>query len=397
MTASPRLRIYSPDMPGKPTLLSMGSPQTRMSGYQRTSDFDLGTDAQGFARPVGLDSIHYEIEQGGNYSQSPAYMLPNGPSGMVDYGTSSWSPKTWEPVLNANRSTNGGIYSDTDTNGSINQPHYSYMMPTQGISPNEAPQTTTAVMPMVPLPDIPGPDRILPTPTSRTQQIPGNAAAMNLFTDGIPGLSVPSDFKTSYWNQRFADQRAHTVPSNAPFATTSTSTSPKCNNSNSSHNNSAPEIIFSFLPLSSTTEETPSLSSAAPTSSTSSTTSYTGLENTLDTSSPEYRSLPNDNRLARSFSRGENNPNQRLLALSNECATDIYGYSSEKSKGRDDSGCSATLMSGLSYTRVQHSDPPNNVFPCGLLPDNLQEYHHRSVVGNVHRPPVSPLRNQGAY
>lgn len=380
----------------------MGSPQTRMSGFQRTSDFDLGTDAQGFPRPVGLDSIHYGNEQGGNYSQSPAYMLPHGPSGMVDYDTSSWSPKIWgEPALNINRSANGGIYSDTDTNGSMGQSPYSYMLPSQSISSHEVPQTTTATMSMVSMSEVLGSDRTLPTPTSRSQQVPGNVSGMKDFAEGMFGLSVPSDIMRPFWNQKCADQnqRTHTIPSNAPFPS-STSQSTKCNNG--SNNNAAPELIFPYLPLSSSTIDasSPSLSSAvsASSTSTSSNTSYAGLsmETSLDTPSQNYRTLPSDARLARSFSRDESTSSERLLALSNECSPDIYGYSSSEksSKAQDESGA---LMSGLSYTRVRYTDPPSNMFPCGLLPDNIQEYHHRGVVGNMHRPPVSPLGNQGVY
>ncbi|KAJ5761398.1 hypothetical protein N7533_003437 [Penicillium manginii] len=405
VAASPRMRVYSPHLPGKSTLLSMGSPQTRMSGFQRTSDFDLGTDVQGFPRPVGLDSMHYETEQGSSYNQSPAYILPNGPSGMVDYEASSWSPKIWEPMFNVNRSANGGIYSDTETNGSMAQSPYSYMLPSQGILSHEIPQTAAAAMNMVSVSEGPGSDRTLPTPTIRPQQVSGNTSSIKAFPEGMPGLSVPSDYKGSFWNQRCTDpnQRIHHVPSNASFPSSPTQ-STKCNSDNSK--NAVPELVFSYLPLSSSTTEvsSPSLSSAAPASSTtsSSNTSYAGLsmETSLDTPSQDYRTLPSDTRLARSFSRDESTSSQRLLVLSNECSPDIYSYSSteKSSKARpDESGCSATLISGLPYTRVQYADPPNNMFPCGMLPDNIQEYNHRGVVGNMHRTPVSPLGNQGAY
>ncbi|KAJ5979931.1 hypothetical protein N7481_007229 [Penicillium waksmanii] len=377
MAASPRMRVYTPHVSGKSTILSMGSPQTRMSGFQRASDFDLGTDAQGFPRPVGLDSIHYENEQGGNYNQSPAYMLPNGPSGMLDYETSSWSSKNWENVLNVNRSANGGIYSDTDTNGPMGQSPYNYMVTSQGIPSHEISQTTAAAMNMVSVSEVPGSDRTLPTPTSRSQQAPGNASTMKILAEGMSGLSVPSDFKGSYWNQRCVDQnqRTHTVPSNAPFQS-STSQSTKCNSSSNS-NNAAPELIFPYLSLSSSTTDgsSPSLSTAVPASSTtsSSNTSYAGLsmETSLDSPSQDYHTLPSDTRLARSFSRDESTSNQRLLALSNECSPDIYGYSSteKSSKGRpDESGCSSTLISGLPYTRVRYADPPKQHVPMRFAP-----------------------------
>lgn len=373
------MRMYTPHMSNKSTLHSMGSPQTRMSNFQRVSEFDLGAD--GFPRQGGPDSIHYENEHGANYSQSSSYMMPNAPSGMVDYDSSWSSTKIWEPVMNINRSANGTIYPDPDTNGSINPSSYNYILPSQGILSHEVPQTTTAMA--IPS-EVPVSDRILPTPTSRSQQTSSNAS-MNVFAEGIPGLSVPSDFKGSFWNQRYTEQpqqRPHTLPSNAPYAST---TSTKYNNTNN-----APDFLFPYIPLSSSDESSP-LQSTAPTSSSSS-TSYTGLaveSTTLDTSSPEYRIPNNDNR---AFSR-ETPSTYRLLSLSNECSPEIYGYTSTEKKTRpNDSTCSATLMNGLPYTRVRHNDPPSNVFPCGLLPDNIQEY--RSV-GNMHRHPVSPLGNQG--
>lgn len=417
--------MYSPHTSGKSTLLSMGSPQTRMSGFQRT-EFDLSSDTQAFSRPVGLDSIHFETEQGGNYSQSPAYILPNAQSGMVDYeaSASSWSPKIWEPVLNVNRSSNGGtnIYPETDTNGSMNQTPYSYMLPSQGMTSNEIAQTTATTMNMVSVSDIPCSDRILPTPTSRSQQISNNTSAssasasvsaMNLFADGVPGLSVPSDFKTSYWNQnqnqrcmdqhQHQHQRTHTVPSNAPFP--SPTQSSKCSNTNNDTNtNTAPELIFPYIPLTNPTEPSPPLSSAPSSTTSNSSCSYTLDPHPLDTQ--DYRTDPQ----SQSQSHHRPSTSKRLMTLSNDCS-DIYSYTSSEKKTRPEDPCSATLMSGLSYTRVRHSDnpppppPPTaaatataNMFSCGLIPEHLQEYHHRGVVGNMHhRSTISSLGNQGAY
>lgn len=375
--ASPRMRVYGPHISNKSALVSMGSPQTRISNFQRASEFEPSAD--GFPRQGGPDSIHYENEQGANYSLPSSYVIPNAPSGMVDY-ESSWSPKIWEPVMSMNRPASGGIYPEPDANDSMNQCSYNYMLPNQDIISNEVPQTTTA---MAIASDVPVSDRILPTPSSRSQQTPSNPS-MNAFAEGIPGLSIPSDFKGSFWTQRCTDQpqqRPHTLPSNVPFPN---NTSTKCNSTNN-----APDIIFPYMSLSSSDEST-SLPSTAPTS-TSSISSYTSLavDSALETSSPEYRIPNNDNR---AFSR-ETPSTQRLLSLSNECSPEIYGYTSSEKKTRpSDPTCPATLMNGLPYTRVRHTDPPSNVFPCGLLPENIQDY--RSV-GNTHRHPVPPLGNQG--
>lgn len=151
-----------------------------------------------------------------------------------------------------------------------------------------------------------------------------------------------------------------------------------------------------------TDDITPALSSsAAPAQSatTSANTSFTGLE-TLDTPS-DYRSIPSDTRVRRSFSREHSSAGQRLLALANDCTPDIYGYSSSEKKNRatddNDNRCSAaTLVNGLPYHRVRHTETPNAAFSFNLFPDALPEYH-RNAVENVQRPPVSPLGNQGAY
>lgn len=368
--------MYTPQTSRKPNMLSMGSSPARMTGFPRTHEFDLGADSHVFPRPVGVDSIPYGNEQSVDYSQSPAYMLPSAPSGStLEYGASPWSPKIWDSMFNVNRQTNGVIYPDLETNNSLTQSPYSYMLPSQGISPNEISQSATA-MTAVSSADGPGTDRTLPTPTCRSQQLSSNAASLNVLSPES-NLAQMSELKGNFWNQRCEtspDQRTpvHTVPSNVP----------KCSNASTT-----PDLLFPYVPMPTTTDETTRpLSSTAtgPSSANSAATSFTGLE-TLD---HEYKGIPNEN-FRRSFSR-EHSAGQRL-AMINDCTPEIYGYSSEK-KSRDSDN---RLMNGFSYQRVRHPDPPG-AFSFNLLPDTLPEYH-RSVVENVHRPPVSPLGNQGAY
>lgn len=406
---SPRLGgMYTSHAPSKSTLLSMGSPQVRMAGYQRISEFDLSTaDAHVFSRPAaGMDSVPYENEPSANYSQSPAYMLPNVTSGaMMDYGAFQWSPKIWDSVLNAGR-PNGGTLPDPEANSSLHQSPFAYMLPSQGFSSTELAQTTTAAMAAVSSPDVSGPDRTLSTPTCRSQQLSSGTASLNILSsEAIPNLTLPSDYKSTFWNQRCGnspDQRAtptHTIPSNAPFSS-STPPSIKC----TSANTTAPELLFAYLPMPTTAEDTTSpLSSAAaplPSTTSSANDSFTGLES-LNTSSTEYRAMTCDTRLSRSFSREQSSTGQRLISLANDCSPDIYGYTSSEKKIRttddSDSRCStATLMSGLPYHRVRHPEASNAAFCFNLLPDALPEYH-RGGGQNVHRAPVSPLGNQGAY
>ncbi|KAJ5681482.1 uncharacterized protein N7477_001422 [Penicillium maclennaniae] len=343
--------IFTPQATRK-SMLPMGSPQTRMTGFPRTPEFDLA-DSHVFSRPIGVDSIPYENEQSVNYSQSPAYMLPNAPSGSnIDYGTAPWNPKIWDSIFS--RQNNGVIYPDPETNDSLNQSPYSYMIPSQGISSTDISQPNSAAMPVVSSAEGPGTDRTLPTPTCSS-----NAATLNILSPE-PNLVQLSEYKGNYWNQRGGtspDSRipAHTVPSNAPKCTTST----------------APNLLFTYVPMPTTTDErTPTLSTPATGSSSStSATSFTGL----DLVDHEYRSIPDDRHLSHKHSAGQR------LAMLNECTPDIYGYSSEK-KPRD----SATLMNGLSYQRVRHPDT-SGPFSFNILPDTLPEYHR--VVENVHRPP----------
>ncbi|KAJ5895562.1 hypothetical protein N7495_007253 [Penicillium taxi] len=273
MVQSPRL---APDLythaPGKPTLMSMNSPQTRMATFQRTPEFDLGPEHV-FQRPMmGSEPMHYEGEQT-NYNMSPEYLHSNAPPGVfMDYETASWNPKHWDSVVNSRSAGNGGMYPEPEQSPF-------YMLPSQVIT-NDLSQSVA-----VSSPDAPGSDRILPTPTCRSQQ--------------VPSITVPND------------------------------------------------------------------------------------------------------RLSRTLSRDNSTAGQRHLALTSECAADIYGYTSTEKSKRGDGGNGgdsrypgATLMSGLPYTRVPHRDMPANPFAFNMIPDALSEYQR--VVENVHRP-VEPLRNQGAY
>ena len=394
---SPQLGLISTHPSAKSEILAMDSSQTRMAAFQRIPQFDLGApDAHVFQRPgIGVSQIHYEDEQPASFSQSPNYMLPSAPSGvLLDYGTTGWSPKTWDSMLNPNRTTHGSIYPEAESNNSMSQSQFAYILPNQSLTSGEFTQSINAAITAISSSDAPGPDRILPTPTCRGQQVPSSSAGF-LPTEALTGLSLPSDFKSAFWSPRMGtspDQRTgltHTVPSNGPF--TNSSPSNKCSN--------APELLFTYAHMPTTTEDTtPSVSSvAASTASTSSRIATYPVLETFDSSS-EYHSVPSDAKPTRSFSRDHSSAGQRLLALTTECAPDIYGYSSsEKGKARGAEGADArTLVSGLPYTRVQHRDMPGTSFSFNLLPDVLPEYH-RAGLENVHRQPVEPLGNQGAY
>lgn len=395
----------------KSTLLSMGSPQTqpRINAYQqRSAEFDLSAaDAHAYQRSGGVNSMHYEDETSSNHPHPSQYMLPNAasPGVMMDYGIPAWSPKAWESMFGTGRHTNGNVYSESEANPSLNQSHFTYMLPSQGHSIGDLSQPNSATI-SEGSSDAQGPDRTLPSPTSRGQQGPNSSTGF-IPTEGNSNLPWSSpDFKGAFWSPRIAaspghrPSSTHTVPSNTPFTG-----SPELSSKGISVNGTASDLLFPYLPMPTTSEDTmQSLVSSStappppPISTAGMNPAYPILE-TLDTTGSDYQSIHNDTRITRNHTRDHGNAGQRLLAL-NECTPAIYGYStSEKSKARG-SGSDAesrTLLSGLPYTRVQHRDTPGTAFSFNLSPDALPEYH-RAVVENVHRPPaVEPLGNQGAY
>lgn len=406
--------MYTTTTADKSTLLSMGSTQARMSAFQRPSDYDLGT-AGGSVFPeraaVAVESMHYEDGQSASYSQSPAYMHPNAPAGsLFDYGGSPWSPKIWDPVLGVSRPSNGTIYPDPEANNSIAQSPFSYMLPSQGILSTEGPQSTTVAMASISSADLPGPDRTLPTPTCRSQQLPSTLAGLVFApTEPASSLSFPMESRPGFWSPRFGpsqDNRspAHTIPSTALFSNSPPPTT-RCPTTGTNS-----DLLFSNLPMPITTEEIISStlsSTTAPPTTTASTTSYS-IE-PLDTPTDSRPTIPittttqfpGSTSIDRSISRGIYHDRataaQRLDALTADCTPDIYNYaSSEKSKRAGD-GRSSTLMNGgLEYTPVRQTHTPNPVFSFGLLHDELPEFH-RPVVEGVHRAPVSPLGNQCGY
>lgn len=392
---SPRLGIYAAHAPGKPTLLSMGSPQTRMGGVVHSAEYDAGAInvQHGFPRlSVGADhSLHYDDEQSANYStQSQHNMLP---SSIMDYGASAWSPKAWNSMFSINRGTTGGcIYPDSETNGSISG--YNYMLPSQGI-----PVTEMSQLPMTSASSAGASGITLPTPTCRSQQL---QTGLTSLPEGISNLPLSSEYKNSFWNARCDTSPTQRAIPMLPSNDTSFSTSPSSTRIKTDTNNVS-DLTFGYLPMPTTADNTtPSLSSGAPSvpsSASSSHCPYSGLEQ-IDSSS----SSPTDTRMARSFSsdhRSNNNSGQqRLLDLNADCNLGIYGYSSSERSKRSstdarDTRCSAsTLLNGLPYTRVRHPDPPNGAFPFNLMPtDSLAEYPRAGAV-NMNRPSVSPLGNQ---
>lgn len=391
-----------------------------MAGFQRAPDYDLSSHPQAFQRPANMGLIGYEDEQSASYGQTHSYIMPGAPSGsLLEYGASSYSPKTWESMMNS-RASNGCIYPEPEAI-SLTQPSLAnaYILSNQGlVSPNDLSQPSGSGIAPIFSTEAPGPDRILPTPTSRRQQIPSTTAGF--VPVDLTALSDPRN--GTYWSPRLgpsSDQRqspSHLLPSNDTF--TSNAPSNKCVSP------IPPALHFSFVPSSTTEDGSPALCTTAPLGTNNA--AYPVLE-TLE--SPSEYPLPPEVRSTRSFSRDhQTSSSQRLLALTNEYSPEIYGYgSSEKIKARGTSTCTnmsrstgasgtigstspdssglgddgrcpvPMLMSGLPYARVPHRDSPA-CLSFNLLPEALPEpEYHRSVAKYVHRAPVEPLGNHGAY
>ncbi|KAJ5389225.1 uncharacterized protein N7496_000293 [Penicillium cataractarum] len=351
---SPRLGMYTSTTAGKPTLLSMSSPQARMAAFQRASDYDLGTtDGSVFPeRAAGtVESMPYEAGQSTSYSQSPAYMHPNAPAGtLFDYGGSPWSPKIWDSVLGVSKPSNGTIYPDPEANNSIAQSPFSYMLPSQALSSTEGQQSTTVAMANISSADLPGPDRTLPTPTCRSQQLPSALSGLVFSpTETTSSLSLPIEARPAFWSPRCGpphDSRSpvHSIPSTILFSNSPPPTTRCPTTAN-------PEIIFSGLPMPITTEEIMSSTLSprtAPPSTTSTTASYAidAHDNTTETrtlsSNTPTTQVPVSTSTGRSLTRGiyghdRTTTAQRLVELTTDCTQDIYSYaSSEKSKRTGD-------------------------------------------------------------
>ncbi|CAI7638647.1 unnamed protein product [Penicillium glandicola] len=366
-------RLYATKGQGRS--IHMGSPQMR-APYQR-EDYDLDIQSNFSRQTVGMD--HSYDDQSANYGQtSPGYMLSSTPGAMLDYGTAAWGNRAWD----LNGRPNGEFFEEPNSN--MNQAAYGFAL--QGMS-TEVPQSTGA---MTTYTD--AVDRTLPTPpTCRSQ--PQSQPNINLSTlpDGLSGMTLTADAK-GHWNPRYTtspDGRTvpMPVPSNGLPPNSLYNINPRVK---SNPEDGTPDLVFGYIPM--TTTEDPS--HPLPASSMAATNPpYPALDTVEGSLASEYTNA----RLARTFSR-DSGAGQRLLALTSDCAPDVYGYSgSERRKSRgvvEDVRCSApTLVNGLPYTRVRHADSVG--LPYGFLADGLSDYG-RSVDG-LHRAPVSPLGHQGAY
>ncbi|CAG8224299.1 unnamed protein product [Penicillium nalgiovense] len=347
----------------------MGSSQMRPP-YQRGEEYELDIQTNFPRQPVGMD--HSYDDQSASYhgQTSPGYMLSS--TGMFDY-TTAWGNRTWD--------LNGRPEFFEEPSSNMNQAAYSFVLPGQGMS-TEMPQSTEATT--TSSTDV---DRTLPTPpTCRSQP----QSKISTLPDGASGMTLVTEAKA--WNARYATSQdgrtvPMTVPSNGLY-----NINPSARKSSSDEGTSD---LFGYIPMSTTENPSP----LPPASSSSSMTPsaeyppYPALD-TIENTLGEYST--SGARLGRTFPR-DSGAGQRLLALTSDCAPDVYGYAgseSRKSRGVvEDVRCSApTLVNGLPYTRVRHADSAIGL-PYGFLPDGLSDYGRV----DLHRSPVSPLGHQGAY
>lgn len=353
----------------------MGSPQMR-APYQR-EEYELDVQSN-FSRHVGMD--HSYDDQSGYHGQtSPGYMLSNTQGAMLDYGT-AWGNRAWD----LNGRPNGDFFEEQSTN--MNHA-YGFVLPGQSMS-TEMPQSTGA---MTAYTD--AVDRTLPTPpTCRSQ--PQQNINLSTLPDGLSGMTLAADPKG--WNSRYAagpDGRAvpmPTVPSNGLY---NNSPPAPARIKSTDSDDGTPDLVFGYIPMSTTEDPSPLPAATSSSMATSAANPpYPALDTIENTLVGEY------NTSGRNFSR-DSNAGQRLLTLNSDCAPGVYGYAgSEHRKSRGvvegDVRCSApTLVNGLPYTRVRHTDSAVGL-PYGFLADGLSDYG-RSV--DLHRSPISPLGHQGAY
>ncbi|KAJ5951738.1 uncharacterized protein N7479_010151 [Penicillium vulpinum] len=369
-------RLYANKGQGRSIL--MGSPQMR-APYQR-EEYELDIQSNFSRQPVGID--HSYDDQSANYhgQTSPGYMLSSNPGAMLDYGT-TWGNRAWD----LNGRPNGEFFEEQNSN--MSQGTYGFVLPGQGMSA-EIPQSTGAMT----TPYTDAVDRTLPTPpTWRSQPQPQQNINLSTLPDGLSGMTLAPDAK-GYWNRTVP---MATVPSNGIY-----NLSPSARIKSTDSDDGTPDLVFGYIPMSTTKDPSPlpPASSSSSIASSAANPPYPALDTIETTLMGEYNT--SDARVGRTFSR-ESGAGQRMLALTSDCSPDVYGYSgSERRKSRGvfegaDVRCSApTLINGLPYTRVRHADSAVGL-PYGFLADNLSDYG-RSV-DSLHRPPISPLGHQGAY
>lgn len=274
---------------------------------------------------------------------SPAFMLPSADSnGISGFGGSPGSPKVWNTVAHAAAPThmNGiqnGLYTDRDPSISMGTGTSSYPYlapPLPNVSPpTDIPSLFPAMNSLTS--NLSGGDRTLPNPaTGRSQpfNIPGGGTGTQ--SESSPCMSfAPGPLYDYRAATQWAPNGIGSNNSQGSMRTMSSSAmSTSATNDNKTTSSSPQDLGFGYIPISGSPQPD-QMNSAAP---------YTGAE--AADSSDGYHSTAETGQFCRDD-----------MLSSDNCGSEVYGYSTERSGRRSATDCSSssgTLISGQQYTRV---------------------------------------------
>ncbi|KAI9372039.1 hypothetical protein BJX61DRAFT_474687 [Aspergillus egyptiacus] len=342
----------------------------KASPFLRPAEYELAPDLPNpYGRqPFSIDpSINYEDESSTPYSvqSSSTYMLPNSPQMiMADYSGINWNSKSWGAALHPGRPTGEAMFSDNDAENALGNPAFSCVVSGQGVTANEstvgvAPNSGSLASP------IHGIERILPNPTSRNSFSGNNTSPIS--PEAMSGLPSVHDCKSgNRWLTRCEPRTPMLPASNAPYSTGTL-------NRGRPIPTSAQDMVFGYLPVSSSNAPSPVMSSHG---------AFAGLESTTCSAEADEEFRGNADGRSRSFSRD----NRRMMSLT---GSNTYGYTKPdcylKYSEPGDSSAESTLITGLPYMRPKR--------PVTL--PQLDEFPGYKPLSDIHTTQVSALSNPG--
>ncbi|KAK2754705.1 hypothetical protein FQN54_006838 [Arachnomyces sp. PD_36] len=357
--------------------LSVESPTLRSMPYSRPpSGYENGNMNQ----PMYPRTPYYEEDNSALYMPSPAYMLPSAESnGLPGFCASPGSPKTWNTVAQVAAATHinalpNGLYTDRDPSVSLGATSYPYLAP-----PLSQVSTSTDIPSLFPAmnslnSNLSGSDRTLPNPaTGRSQLFNNGAGATSSQSENSPCMPFAPGPLLGY------KPSAHWVPDGMGSdhgqgsVRTMSNSAMSTNTPTDSKTSSPQDMGFGYIPISGSPPPE-AMNSVAP---------YTGAEAT--DSSDGYHTSADPNQLCR----------EGILSSDN-CGSEVYGYSTERSGRRPATSCSSssgTLINGQQYNRVPQSQPLGtssfNILRTAGTPDFRPE--------TAHLPSVTTLGNTAGY
>ncbi|KAJ5481039.1 hypothetical protein N7539_006933 [Penicillium diatomitis] len=379
---------------------------------QAVDDYEFNTtDSSGFSEPtsIGMTSSQCDDSQSSTYSQSPAYPQPiyGSSNNLFEYANPTWSPKGWDSALGLSRPSHGTIYPDPETASTMAQSAFSYLIPSHSLSSSEAPLPIAGPVSESSL-DFSAQDRILPTPTCRSQQISNGLPVLNFpLAELTSSSSVPLEARTTYWSARPGMSQGSCSPDSSP------SSNVLFNNSVSSVS-SGPETtlatMFSSLPIPTTAEEAIASTMALPTAASTSMSGSSYPTQTLEATTGGRTVLPPGtwagqvlSTYTESSSSHESYPEeslttQRMTEMTGNNTSSLFYSTIDKCSRIGDTRTAMTpsLNGGLGYSSVRPSHLSNPSYTVGLVGSEMPEYHH-AVMEGIRRASVSPLSGQGDF